>query len=215
MKSICFLILACLLMTACSPSTHPTPTLNNEDIIATGVSQGLATQTIQAAITQTLLAMSGGKVDQPTPPPATVIPTDTPMPIGTPIPEKSATPENTPLPPDSTPKIIITGKPGTETIDTLEGRVEGVNPDKYAVACYIQVLGAWWTKPTFAEPVTTITRNGTWSCAVITGGSDNMATKWRAYLIPINYTPPRAEGYSSVPSVIEKNALAWDEATSE
>ena len=95
----------------------------------------------------------------------------------------------------------------------LSGKVEGVNPKMYGVAVYIRVGGGWWTKPTFAAPVIPIALDGTWNCPYATGGNDTSATAIRAYLIPIGYNPPAAKGDSSLPSDLEKNAVAVVEAT--
>jgi hypothetical protein len=119
----------------------------------------------------------------------------------------------------------ITGGPGTPTIEftsvpaygskpaTLHGRVLHVAPADYHVAVYIKV-GGWWTKPTWANPTTLLNPgNGTFSCAVTTGGIDEQATEYRAYLIPASSSPPLATGQSSVPAAIEATAVAWVSAT--
>ncbi|MGC4050219.1 MAG: glycosyl hydrolase family 17 protein [Paludibaculum sp.] len=73
----------------------------------------------------------------------------------------------------------------------LQGRVSHVSPASYGVAVYIKVAGGWWTKPTFAQPVTLILGDGTWSADVVTGGSDAQATEIAAFLIPSSFAPPQ------------------------
>ena len=76
----------------------------------------------------------------------------------------------------------------------LGGRVHGVEPAAHRVAVYIRVGGAWWTKPTFAEPATVIEPDGTWTCDIITGGLDHEATHLVAFLIPADDSPPLMQG---------------------
>jgi hypothetical protein len=76
-----------------------------------------------------------------------------------------------------------------------------VNPEDYRVAVYIYVpdAGGWWIKPTFDFPLTEINKDGSWSCPVFTGGIDEQATKVAAFLVPNDYNPPAAAGWSSLP----------------
>ncbi len=204
MKRICILILTCLLLTACQQSSATITPDNNATIVA-GVIQTLnaqaPTQTqinIQTAIVQTLTAMPTSTVS---------LPTQSPAPA-TPSPELKTT--NTPAPTDSNsiPRITFTSVPAIGSSKDLFGKVEGVTPNKYGVAVYIRVGGGWWTKPTFAAPVTSIASDGTWKCHYATGGNDLSATVIRAYLIPIDYKPPAMSGGSSLPSALEKTAVA-------
>lgn len=84
----------------------------------------------------------------------------------------------------------------------LQGRVSHVSPASYGVAVYIKVAGGWWTKPTFAQPVTLILGDGTWSGDVVTGGSDAQATEIAAFLIPSNFTPPQMAGGGTLPDTL-------------
>ncbi len=59
----------------------------------------------------------------------------------------------------------------------------------HAVAVYIFV-GGWWTKPTFAAPLSAIGPDGTWTCDITTGGADIYATQLAAYVVPVGYAPP-------------------------
>ena len=210
MKRIYIPILACLLLTACQqPSPTGTPDINAT--IDAGVTQALAAQatgtSIQAAIVQTLSAISTEPGSTPTQSAASATPGAGQMSEDTPTLESPPTTSN------STPQIKFTVVPALDSSGDIQGKVEGVNPDIYGVAVYIKVGGGWWTKPYFDTPVTIIDSVGNWNCSCFTGGSDTSATVIRAYLIPLAYSPPAMSGGPSLPSVLAKNAVAWVEAT--
>ena len=98
--------------------------------------------------------------------------------------------------------------PPIGSTDDLKGQVWHVNPAGYGVAVYIKVGGGWWTKPTFANPLTPIPVSGSWTCDITTGGYDPQATEIAAYLVPNSYVPPRMEGQSSLPPELDQNAIA-------
>jgi len=75
----------------------------------------------------------------------------------------------------------------------------------YKIAVYIYVSG-WWTKPTFANPITEMNPDGTWWCNIVTGGLDDQATRIAAFLIPSDYRPPRMEGHADLPSDLYQRA---------
>jgi hypothetical protein len=91
----------------------------------------------------------------------------------------------------------------------LYGKVEHVPPGDYNVAVYIRVGSGWWTKLTWANPVTPIDCRGLWSCNIVTGGSDTLANTIAAFLIPAGYDPPLASGQSTLPVAIYDNAVAY------
>lgn len=93
----------------------------------------------------------------------------------------------------------------------LRGIVTNVAPADYKVACYTYVSG-WWTKPTFASPLTTINSDGSWACNIVTGGSDQYSTKERAYVVPNGYNPPQMSGQEIFPADLDANAVAKKEA---
>lgn len=85
---------------------------------------------------------------------------------------------------------------------TLEPYITGhtdADPDKFALAVYIHVPNAgWWTKPTFAYPITKIASDGTFKAGVMTGGNDYSADIYAVFVIPNDYFPP-AVGGSGLP----------------
>ncbi len=102
--------------------------------------------------------------------------------------------------------------------DDLKGKVSHVKPKDYKVAVYIYVpdippVSGWWTKPTFATPLTSIACDGTWRTDIMTGGVDETATKIVAYLVPNGYSPPLAEGMVSLPSELDSESVPRVEKT--
>ena len=62
------------------------------------------------------------------------------------------------------PRILITNLPPYNSFDNLSGIVLGANPASNAVAVFIYVPGyGWVSKPTCAQPLTTVQADGTWS----------------------------------------------------
>lgn len=103
--------------------------------------------------------------------------------------------------------IEFTEVPPLESFEDLEGQVWHVDPSSYQVAVYIYVRG-WWTKPTFAEPLTPIQVDGGWIADITTGGIDETATRIAAYLVPDGYLPPRMSGGSVLPDELDEIAVA-------
>ena len=106
------------------------------------------------------------------------------------------------------PTIRFVSVPEYATSNDLTGIVLHVRPDAYQVAVFIRVDGAWWTKPSFATPVTAIGTDGSWVCDVTTGGIDHLATDIAAFLIPRDYRPPLASGLRDIPVDVQQKAVA-------
>ncbi len=99
--------------------------------------------------------------------------------------------------------IELTSVPAYGSSDLLYGHVTEAHPEDYAVAVYIHVPPyGWWTKPSYAAPLTTIDASGSWSCDIVTGGQDIYATKVAAFLVPDTCTPPQAGGQQCLPEVL-------------
>jgi len=108
-----------------------------------------------------------------------------------------------------TPAIEFAYVPPYGSSDNLIGRVHNVDPSAYKVAVYIFVEGAgWWTKPTFAQPLTPIRSDSIWICNITTGGSDIYATRIHAVLLPNGVNPPVAGGLGCLPSSLEMISIA-------
>jgi len=110
------------------------------------------------------------------------------------------------------PQVAFTHVPAYGSTEDLSGRVENVDFATHAVAVYI-FIGGWWSKPTFEAPLSPIAPDGTWTCDITTGGSDMYATQIAAYVVPIGYAPPLAEGWPQLPDVLDANAVASVRAT--
>ncbi len=116
-------------------------------------------------------------------------------------------PTRTPIPTEKpvvvvVPTIKISGPPAIEieswpakgAYGEMTGSVTNVDPSKYMVACYLEVNGGWWTKPTWDDALTPISSYGNWGCYVTTGGIDDQATTLKAYLLPKGVSAPQASG---------------------
>jgi len=99
------------------------------------------------------------------------------------------------------PIIEFTRIPPYGSSENLTGRVRNVDANTHQVAVYIFVEGAgWWTKPTFAQPLTPIRSDSTWTCDITTGGNDAYATGIHAFLLPNGVNPPQAGGLTDLPA---------------
>ncbi|MBI5216572.1 MAG: hypothetical protein HY960_12545 [Ignavibacteriae bacterium] len=87
--------------------------------------------------------------------------------------------------------IELTSVPPYGSSEVLHGKVHGVNPSAYNVVVYIFMDGAgWWVKPSASQPLTSIASDSTWTCSIVSGGSDIYAIMINAYLIPVGSSPP-------------------------
>lgn len=106
------------------------------------------------------------------------------------------------------PMIDFIYVPPVGSVDNLIGQTWHADPAGHNVAVYIRVGGGWWNKPTFAQPLTSISTNGRWITDITTGGNDPQATEIAAYLVPIGYTPPQVSGWGALPAELDENAVA-------
>lgn len=98
----------------------------------------------------------------------------------------------TPPPPSipggpGTPEIRLSFVPAKGSFENLRGTVLHVVPADHKVACWINVFGVWYPKPTYQNPVVGIDSGGNWSCDITTGGIDEQATVIEAYLVTNAY----------------------------
>jgi len=110
----------------------------------------------------------------------------------------------------ATPSILITNLPAYGSASLLAGVVLNANPATNAVAVYIYVPGyGWVTKPTCAQPLTTIQPDGSWSANVTTGGAGDLtATRIAALLVSTNYNQPCVLGLANLPTNAYAQAIA-------
>lgn len=91
----------------------------------------------------------------------------------------------------------------------LQGKVYGLNPTNYAVAVFIYVDGiGWFTKPTCANPLTTIQPDGTWTADITTGGVDTDATRIAAFVVPATYNQPCVTNVFCFPAALLQQSVA-------
>ena len=105
------------------------------------------------------------------------------------------------------PSISLTSVPAMGSTNDLSGTVANVTPANYRVVVYIFVQG-WWNKPSDAARQIPLQNDGTWTCDITTGGADAYATKIAAFLVPQSYTPPLAQGDTTLPAELSTNAVA-------
>ncbi|MBN1480542.1 T9SS type A sorting domain-containing protein [candidate division KSB1 bacterium] len=107
------------------------------------------------------------------------------------------------------PAIEFISIPPYGSTQDLSGRVRNVNPDDFKVAVYIFAEGAgWWNKPTFAQPLTLIKSDSTWSADITTGENDINATRIRAFLLSAEINPILSAGLSCLPDSLETLSIA-------
>jgi len=106
------------------------------------------------------------------------------------------------------PAIEFTYVPPCGSDENLKGQASNIIPGDYKVAGYIRVGGGWWNKPTWANPLTPIQGDGSWTCDITTGGNDPDATEIAAYLVPNGYTPPEMSGQCALPHELDENSEA-------
>jgi hypothetical protein len=103
------------------------------------------------------------------------------------------------------PEINMTSVPPKGSTANLRGNILHVLPSDHKVSCWIYVNGGWWPKPTFANILTSIQRDGSWECDVTTGGVDEQATELRTYLVTNSYVQT---SFFGLPSVNGRDVLA-------
>lgn len=110
------------------------------------------------------------------------------------------------------PSVEITNAPPFEVAGILQGRASCDDAGPCGIAVYINVNGGWYNKPTYANPITAIATNGSWSCNVATyPPGDVYATKYAAFLVPLSASNsvPILEG-TTLPESLDALALAKD-----
>ena len=108
-----------------------------------------------------------------------------------------------------TPSIAFTYIPPMGRAEQLEGQACHVDPTLVNVVFYINVAGNWWVKPYANATLTPVSADGSWSNWYVTGGIDELATQFIAFLIPSTYSPPAILGQPTLPAGLYQSALAW------
>jgi hypothetical protein len=111
--------------------------------------------------------------------------------------------------PSDLPAIQITNAPPFGQDGPLSGTVSNVNFNDYQVGVLLFVPGVgWFSKPTCAQLFVPIGSDGSWHSAVDSGGEgDFTATKYAAYLVPLNATASCQSGVDGLPFDLETEAV--------
>ena len=110
----------------------------------------------------------------------------------------------------ASPSIIITNLPAYGVNAPLSGVALNASAASNAVAVFIYVPGyGWVSKPTCAQPLTTIQPDGSWSANVTTGGAGDLtATRFAALLVNTNFNLPCVLGLANLPTNAYAQAIA-------
>jgi len=108
------------------------------------------------------------------------------------------------------PSILITNLPAYGVASHLAGVVLNASPTTNAIAVFIYVPNyGWVTKPTCAQPLTTIQPDGSWSADVNTGGAGDLtATRFAALLVGTNFNQACVLGLPNLPAGVYTQAIA-------
>jgi hypothetical protein len=110
---------------------------------------------------------------------------------------------------DAAPGILITNLPPYNALQNVSGLVYGTIPANVAVAVFIYVPGAgWMTRPTCAQPLTTVQPDGSWTADITTESTDPQATRIAALLVSKSYNQPCVNGSSVLSTNFYAQALA-------
>ncbi|MCD6340198.1 MAG: glycoside hydrolase family 16 protein [Verrucomicrobia bacterium] len=107
------------------------------------------------------------------------------------------------------PSVELTYVPPIGSYELLEGVVRGVDPDQYGAAAVIEVFGTWWTKPSWAAPVTKLDAHGAFKIDITTGGQDPAAARIGVFAVPLDAETPLLAGASQIPQALYDLAVAY------
>ena len=111
------------------------------------------------------------------------------------------------------PSITFTSVPPIGSYANVVGKVTGVSPySTYGVALFLDIYGAYYTKPTLAQPITPIESDGTFLANITTGGTgslDAFAEQVIGYVVPLSYSPvSTVSGASAIPQDLINASVA-------
>ena len=109
---------------------------------------------------------------------------------------------------EAAPSIQITNVPAFGAFGNLGGIVSNADPARQRVAIFIYVGGGWYSKPSCAQPLTSIQPDGSWTANITPVSSDINATIIAALLVSSNYNQPCVQGASGLPTTVSQQALA-------
>jgi len=95
--------------------------------------------------------------------------------------------------------IEFTNIPAWGSYQNLKGKVNNTNITDNKVLVYIYVEGTWWVKPYSTAPLTSILPDSTWECDVTTGGIDQYAKRYIAFIVPNGFIIPGGSFVNELP----------------
>lgn len=111
----------------------------------------------------------------------------------------------------NTPVLKVTGVPAFNGFGSLTGQALNVDPTKFQVAVLLFINGfGWVSKPACNQLYVPLASDGTFSANVTSGGVDQTAIRFAAYLVPLpaNFSYTCVVGVEGVPPVLDLNAVA-------
>lgn len=93
----------------------------------------------------------------------------------------------------------------------ISGEVVGVGNLNHRIAIYLEIDGAWWTKPTFTDPTLPIDCDGTYEVNVFSAEGDERATRVVLAVVPSDFPTPVLSGEPSIPPALFTRAVALEE----
>ncbi|MBL9168800.1 MAG: immunoglobulin domain-containing protein [Verrucomicrobiales bacterium] len=119
------------------------------------------------------------------------------------------------LPRPTNPQVRVIEMPPFGQGGVVSGVVSNVTFTNYAIAAYLKVgFNGWWTKPSFAAPLTQLNpASGTFSFSAVTGGIDALASQYAVFLIPLGWSPPALSGSQVLPDSLFTHAESYSIVT--
>jgi len=90
--------------------------------------------------------------------------------------------------------IFIDELPEFQSEQDMYGHVTGITVLEMYVVHVFLFYGGWWYPKPAAASYCLISENLSWTCDVTTGGYDTEATRYFAFMTPIEYIPPQSGG---------------------
>ena len=108
-----------------------------------------------------------------------------------------------------TPTIAFTRIPAFGSTTNLSGTVSAdVDFREYRVAVVIEVDSLYFCKPRLQTSLSRITKSGSFRADVTTGGTDELATTFLAFLVPKSYAGEPLFAVSEIPAYLRDAAIA-------
>jgi hypothetical protein len=142
--------------------------------------------------------------------PTATLPPEPSKPAATLAPQTVA-PKTTPKPYSGEPKFADVSYYQYNAV----GKVQGVDPKKYAVILFIKVGGSYYIKPTWDDALTPLDENGIFSARAYTNDenkwNDRTASAYSVFCVPADFNPRGMADFSDIKSVRKASILALED----